>query len=89
MWLMLTKKVLMWEALKKRHFHDLGICALCRKDEETNHHIFLRCTYTREVWFEVSRIIGAQYLWLKVIVVEFFGEWFRRTNLKYLLAHSL
>jgi hypothetical protein len=31
----------------------------CRQDVETNHHLFLECKFTMEVWIEIHRNIGA------------------------------
>lgn len=59
-WLCLKNNILIVDNLRKRGYLLVSRCSLCLQDGETLNHIFLHCTYTREVWaklwgsFEVS-----------------------------------
>lgn len=36
-------------------------CALCEREEESAHHLFLHCEVAREVWLEVMRWFGCSF----------------------------
>ena len=44
-WLVLTNKILTWEALQKRGFIGPGWCCLCHQDIKTVQHIFGYCVF--------------------------------------------
>jgi hypothetical protein len=70
-WAPLKVKIFLWLALKRRHWtadrrhrHGLDaqtICSLCGMEPETNDHLFLSCSYTRQVWAVTSHHIGGQW----------------------------
>jgi hypothetical protein len=50
LWLILTKKVLTWDKLRKRGYEGPSICMLCREEEETLNHLFCTCREVRNIW---------------------------------------
>lgn len=67
-WAPLKVKFTMWLAVKgrlwtadRRHRHglqDSPACSFCAQDRETCDHLFHHCYFTKEVWFEVSRLLS-------------------------------
>lgn len=54
----------LWTA-DRRHRHglqDSPMCAFCAQDRETCDHLFLTCCFARQVWFQVSRMLGIDAL---------------------------
>ena len=37
-----------------------GICLLCREDEETTNHMFIKCSCAKQVWLEVDQLSGVK-----------------------------
>jgi hypothetical protein len=50
LWLAMEGKILTWESLQRRGWEGPGRCPLCRMDLETISHLFISCTFTRQVW---------------------------------------
>ena len=50
MWLVLQKKILTWDNIKKRVILGPSICQLYKAQEETMEHILNSCTYTTWLW---------------------------------------
>jgi zinc-binding in reverse transcriptase len=48
-WLMLLKRILTTDNLKKRGWALLNICVMCRADEESVHHLLNSCDYIRSL----------------------------------------
>ncbi|CAN6359861.1 unnamed protein product [Urochloa humidicola] len=65
-WAPLKVKFFAWLAVKdrlwtaeRRHRHGLqdpSCCKLCDQDLETSGHLFVSCSYTRQVWHAVSQV---------------------------------
>jgi len=59
MWSILNNKALdRWYIAHKRTFVGPRWCNLCHKVEETNGHVIMSFSFTKEVWKEVERMIG-------------------------------
>lgn len=50
MWLVLHKKILNWDNMRKRGVIGPSKCQLCEAQEETMEHILNSCTYTTWLW---------------------------------------
>lgn len=50
MWLVLQKKVLSWDNIRKRVILGPSICQLCKAQEETMEHIPNNCIYSSWLW---------------------------------------
>jgi hypothetical protein len=82
-WAPLKVKIFFWLALKRRHWtadrrhrHGLDaqtICSLCGMEPETNDHLFLSCSYTRQVWAVTSHHIGGQ--WPNLLGIGTLEDW--------------
>lgn len=69
-WAPLKIKFFMWLAVKdqlwtvdrrhRRGLQDHTSCAFCEKERETADHIFARCSYTLQVWEEISSFLNIQ-----------------------------
>ena len=55
-WSILENKLPNCDNLQNQIFFGLGLCALCKTHLETMEHIFLQCSFLRDVW-EFSRIL--------------------------------
>lgn len=56
----LENKVPTWDILQKCHFEDPGWCNLCKNDQEYGLHIFLNCSFSKEVWKEALFLLNLQ-----------------------------
>eukprot|EP00253_Pinus_taeda_P010868 PITA_10868 len=57
-WLVFYNKNLSWENLRKRSWHGPSRCPLCGNDEETNLHIFIKCTSSSRIWYALAHNFG-------------------------------
>ena len=57
-WAILENKAPTWDILQKRFIEGPGFCALCRKAEETIHHLFVQCSFSQSIWTEVGNQLG-------------------------------
>jgi hypothetical protein len=48
--LILSRKVLTWDKLRKKGYKGPSICMLCREEEETLTHLFCTCEEARRIW---------------------------------------
>lgn len=53
-WLVFYNKNLTWENLRKRSWHGPSRCPLCGNDEETNLHLFIKCTSSSRIWYALA-----------------------------------
>ena len=60
MWLAIMNKVLTWEVVQRRAKQGSRICLLCREDEETTNHLFIKCSCAKQVWLEVDKLSGVK-----------------------------
>eukprot|EP00253_Pinus_taeda_P013002 PITA_13002 len=51
-------KNLSWENLRKRSWHGPSRCPLCGNDEETNLHLFIKCTSSSRIWYALAHNFG-------------------------------
>lgn len=50
MWLLWKGALLTWPNLERRGWNGQGLCVLCGSDSEVIPHLFLSCTFSREIW---------------------------------------
>jgi len=89
MWFILNNKDPTWDILQKRTFVGPGWCNLCHKTEETYAHIILSCSFTKEVWMEMERMIGLQNVWLVEDVEMALASWYANKDTKNIRALPL
>ena len=70
MWCALQNKVPTWDNLQKRCFQGPGWCALCQVEDETMLHIFVNCSYIKEVWRECQKVLGRACNWVGISVLQ-------------------
>ena len=64
MWFLLWNKALTWNILQKMNKSEPGRCNLCKCEEESNFHLEMDCSYTKQVYNEIMGLIGLQNAWL-------------------------
>lgn len=57
-WLVYYNKNLSWENLMKRQWHGPSRCCMCESAEETNLHMFFKCTSLLEIWQVMENLYG-------------------------------
>lgn len=55
-WLLLKRKILTSENLKKRGIYGPSICPNCCSEEETIHHLFLECAFAKRCWTIMAKL---------------------------------
>lgn len=61
-WLVFYNKNLTWENLRKRSWHGPSRCVLCKAEEETNYHLFFKCTVSQQMWYELASYFSFPHL---------------------------
>jgi hypothetical protein len=74
-WLMIENKILTWEILQRRGFVGPGWCMLCKKNLETNFHLFVECPFTRSVWERIKLKLNFPGTWTGNSMNERFKNW--------------
>ena len=74
-WAILENKAPTWDILQKRFIEGPGYCALCRKDEETIHHLFVQCSFSQTIWTEVGYQLGYIGGWQGDSALNAFQSW--------------
>ena len=57
-WLVVHRKILTWENLRKRGFVRPSKCHLCGLQEETTNHLLNMCEFTSSIWNWVASIFN-------------------------------
>lgn len=57
-WLVYHNKNLTWDNLQKRKWTGPGICLICKAEGENNYHMFLKCSFTLQLWRNLSSYFG-------------------------------
>jgi hypothetical protein len=58
LWQVMQECVWTSECLQSRGLDNHGPCALCSQEVESLNHLFIGCSYSREIWFKCLRCIG-------------------------------
>ena len=74
LWLLLQNRLWTSVRLQLRGWENNYFCALCERNLETAHHLFIECPYSRRVWVLVSTWSGCPNLnpaqWLQAQDLE-------------------
>jgi hypothetical protein len=65
-WLMLEQKILTWETLIKRDIigpSRCSRCALCGNTEEIVYHLFVECSFTKNIEFTIIKELKTNSTW--------------------------
>lgn len=73
-WLLAHKKILTAENLQKPGINGPSWCVLCPNAKESINHLFLDCTYTKEVWRLVVGTLWQRLSW-PISIADFFTRW--------------
>jgi hypothetical protein len=76
LWLVLKERVLMWDRLQRSGKQGLGLCYLCKSEEEIDFHLFHNCPFSVVSWADISSQLGLPPLWSKISLNECFWEFF-------------
>lgn len=60
-WTLSHGKLLNQDKLQHRGFIGPNICTLCKKENETNTHIFVKCDFIRKCWHKLTQALN--YKW--------------------------
>eukprot|EP01018_Ginkgo_biloba_P010974 Gb_06478 [translate_table: standard] len=86
MWCFLNSKALTWDNLQKRNRVSPSRCPLCKVSEETNNHLVVECSFSKQVWREIALLTRLRNVWLGGIVEEGLRAWCGNPRVKSLLA---
>jgi hypothetical protein len=89
MWCLLRKKVPTWDRMKLRGLEGSGWCSLCKGEEETYFHLFLRCLFSIQSWRIVSSVMGSSYSWQGTSIEEAWKSWVQNPRNKRIKALPL
>lgn len=56
-WLAIHKRVLTWDKLQGKCFQGLSICSMFRMQDEEVDHLFIGCSFPREMWIGVMDLL--------------------------------
>jgi hypothetical protein len=75
LWCLIKNKVPTWDKMRSRHLEGSGWCALCRSDEESTTHLFLKCPFILQIWVECSGVLNQVCRWKGPNIEEAWREW--------------
>jgi hypothetical protein len=58
LWLTLLDRCWTSERLQRHNLQNNGPCALCSQETETISHLFLQCSFSREIWYRSLQVQG-------------------------------
>lgn len=87
-WLVLFNKNLTWDSLRRRSWHGPSRCALCNMEEETNYHLFFKCSVSQQIWYELAQFFSFQHLNF-ISVDAAFAWWGRQKTLRPILPITI
>ena len=77
---MLEQKILTWENLAKRGILGPSRCALCGNNEETIYHLFVECSFTKDIWVTILKELKLISTWEGRKIVECFQKCTRKVE---------
>eukprot|EP00253_Pinus_taeda_P017898 PITA_17898 len=57
LWLLMQKRTLTWENLRRKGFQGPSKCHLCLQEEETMNHLFNSCEWASQLWLWMEAIM--------------------------------
>jgi hypothetical protein len=79
-WLMTAYKLNTWDTLLKKGWSGPNFCHLCQNDSETTDHLFIKCTFTRQVWEKLALFLNFQTIWDGNTLQNCFDIWAQREH---------
>ena len=61
-WLALQGRIWTADRLERRGWADCGLCPLCKREQETAVHLFVRCRYSTRLWNMVIQKFGLAHM---------------------------
>lgn len=86
MWCLLRKKVPTWDRMKQRGLEGPRWCSLCKGEEETSLHLFLKCPFSTQAWRIVSTMLASSYSWQGTSIEEAWKFWVQNPSNKRIKA---
>lgn len=74
-WSILELKVPTWDILQKRCFEGPGRCCLCKIDNESILHLFLKCPFGIQIWKEVYTLLNIRGDWRGASIEDALSLW--------------
>ena len=74
-WLLTENKILVWDTLQNRDWSGPNRCILCKEDNETSHHLFVSCHFSRQVWHQVNTSLKITEQWHGSMTFSCFNSW--------------
>jgi hypothetical protein len=75
---MLEHKILTWENLVKRGFLGPSRCVLCGNNEENVSHLFVECSFTKDIWSTIQKELKLESAWEGGKIVDCLQNWIRK-----------
>ena len=69
-----------WDNLQRRNLHGPGWCILCKGEEESVLHLFLKYAFIKAVWAECVRTLRAPYVWEWESILQALTNWRTRED---------
>jgi hypothetical protein len=86
-WLMLEQKILTWENLVKRGIVGPSRCVLCGNNEENVRHLFVDCSFTKDIWYTIQKDLNFESIWEGGKIADCLQNWIKKKeNLKKFLV---
>ena len=83
-WFILKDKALTWDVICCKGKEGPGRCYLCKTDSESNVHLGVDCSYTRQVWIELEAKLGLYNLWIGTLVSLCLKNWCMKGEVKHI-----
>jgi ribonuclease HI len=79
-WLLLENKLLFWDNLQARGWIGPSRCPLCKCNIESTQHVFIHCTFAREIWTRLASILNFTLNWTGINILACFQNWYTNHN---------
>lgn len=60
-WILAHEKLPTSDKLQKRGFIGPNRCTLCKKESETNIHVFVKCEFARKCWQKLTQTLSEEW----------------------------
>jgi hypothetical protein len=75
---MLEQKILTWENLVKRGIVGPSRCVLCGNNEENVRHIFVDCSFTKDIWYIIQKDLNFESVWEGGQIADCLQTWIKK-----------
>jgi hypothetical protein len=77
-WLSVENRILTWDTLQRKGWQGPNICHLCFKEVESVFHLFVSCSFCREVWNKIFKDFVIMTAWEGSSLCECFENWHKK-----------